>query len=182
MTMKRMSVAVLAVVCCSSVGMAQMGGGMGSGIAAGSVVEPSVTFDALVSGSEKSVVGLAKAMPADKYGFAPSAAIFVPSQTTKYEGVRTFGAIVLHIAQANYGLGAAIGGMKPDIDPKSLADLKDKEQIVAALEASFAFVHKAVATLTVANAFQSVRGPMTRASMAGFQVGHTNVPPASEKK
>ena len=64
--------------------------------------------------------------------------------------------------------GRSIGGPKPDIDPASLAKLTDKDQIVAALKASFDFVHKSIATLTTANAFESVRGPMTRASAAAF--------------
>ena len=47
-------------------------------------------------------MGAAQAMPADKYSFAPSAAIFVPGQTVKYDGVRTFAQIVTHTIQANY--------------------------------------------------------------------------------
>jgi hypothetical protein len=43
---------------------------------------------------------------------------------------------------------------------------------VAALEASFVFTHKAIGTLTVANAFDSVRGDATRASLAGGVVAH----------
>ena len=57
-----------------------------------------------------------------------------------------FGALVVHVTQANYGMGARLGGIKPDVDLASLAKLKDKDQIVAALTASFAFVHKAIGT------------------------------------
>jgi len=117
---------------------------------------------------------LAKAMPANKYDFAPSAAIFAPGQATEYKDVRTFGAMVQHIAAANYFYASGFGGIKPDADVKALADgkLKDKDQIVAALAASFAFTHKAIAALTMQNAFESVRGLQTRASLAGGVVAH----------
>jgi len=135
-------------------------------------VEPAKSFDASLTDFEKELMGVAKAMPADKYDFAPSAAIFAPAQTTDYKGVRTFGAMVLHIAQANYGYSAALSGIKPDVDVKALGNTKGKDAIVAALEASFVFTHKAIGTLTVANAFDSVRGDATRASLAGGVVAH----------
>ncbi len=141
-------------------------------IAAGTMVAPSKSFDDALSNLEKELVPLAKAMPADKYDFAPSAAIFVPGQKTEYAGVRTFGAMVLHIAEANYYYASALSGTNPDVDTQALETLKGKEKIVAALEASFAFTHKAFGTLTPANAFESVRGTGTRASLAGGVIAH----------
>ncbi|WP_345944960.1 DinB family protein [Granulicella sp. dw_53] len=136
-----------------------------------------MALNAMLSGTENQMMSLVKAMPADKYDFAPSAAIFVPSQKTDFSGVRTFGALVIHVTQANYGFGARFGGIKPDVDLKSLAQLKDKDQIVAALAASFAFLHKAIGTITTANAFESVNAPgggsVTRATAAGGVVVHT---------
>ena len=72
------------------------------------------------------MISLVKALPADKYGFAPSAAIFAPGQQTEYAGVRTFGGLVIHLAQANYHLGSHLSGLKPDIDPTTLAKLSSK--------------------------------------------------------
>ena len=141
-------------------------------IAPGTLIEPAKSFDDGLSNFEKQLMGLVKAMPADKYDFAPSAAIFVPAEKTEYAGVRTFGAMVLHIAEANYYYGSALSGTKPDIDTKAMETLKGKEKIVAALEASFAFAHKAIGTLTTANAFESVRGTGTRASLAGGVIAH----------
>jgi len=43
---------------------------------------------------------------------------------------------------------------------------------VAAAQASFDFAHKAFAALTAKNAFESVRGDQTRASIAGGLVAH----------
>ena len=166
-----MLVMTLAACSCSAaVAHGQMDAG--PKIAAGTPVDPAKSFDDMLSGFEKEMMGVANAMPADKYNFAPSAAIFTPAQKTEYTGVRTFGAMVVHIAQANYFYGSGVGAMKPDVDVKALGDLKDKDKIVAALAASFVFEHKAMATLTTQNAFASARGTSTRASLAGGVVAH----------
>jgi len=165
-------------------------------------IEPSKSFDAALGAFEGQFMGLAKAMPAEKYDFAPSAAIFASSQKTDYlspnnQGVRTFGQMVAHVAQANYFYAGLLSGLKPDVDAKAIGSLKDKDQIVAALEKSFAFVHQAIGTLTTQNAFDSIRGDQTRASFAGGVIAHGFdhygqlaeylrmngvIPPASEKR
>jgi hypothetical protein len=193
--MKRMFVVLALAACCAMGVQAQMGTAAPK-IAPGTIIEPSKTFDAQLKSVEDTMVPLAKAMPAEKYDFAPSAAIFAAGQGSEYTGVRTFREMVLHVAAANYSYAGAVGGMKPDVDVKGLANIKDKDAAVAALEASFAFAHKAFATLTAQNAFESVRGTLTRASLAGQLVAHVNdhygqlveylrmngiVPPASRK-
>jgi hypothetical protein len=165
--------------------------------AAGESVDPAKSFDAALSRVEGLWMGAAQAMPADKYSFAPSAAIFVPSQAVKYDGVRTYAQIVTHTIQANYTYFSMVGGIKPDVDVKAIGDLKSKDEIVKALAATFAFAHKAVANVTAANAFQSVRGVQTPASFFAGAIGHAEdeygqaveylrmnaiVPPASEPK
>jgi hypothetical protein len=55
---------------------------------------------------------------------------------------------------------------------KALANIKGKDAAVAALQASFVFSHKAFGTLTAQNAFESVKGTDTRASLAGGLVAH----------
>ena len=192
--MKRMMMALALAGCCWTGVQAQMAA-KGPEIAAGTVIDPAKSFDAMLSGFESEMVPLAKAMPAEKFDFAPSAAIFVPGQGSEYNGVSTFRAMVLHVASANYYYGGMVSGMKPDVDVKALADIKDKA--VEALEASFVFAHKAFGTLTAQNAFESVHGMNTRASLAGGLVAHANdhygqlveylrmngiVPPASRKK
>ena len=83
---------------------------------------------------------------------------------------------------------------------QGLAKLTSKDDVVAALANSFTAAHKAVATLTVANAFEVIKSPepgfATRATLAGFLISHANdhygqmveylrmnglVPPASAK-
>jgi hypothetical protein len=170
MTKRMVLAAALAVCSIGAVGVQAQVGGAKTGAA--TPVDPAKSFDAALSGFEKELVPLVQAMPAEKFNFAPSAAIFVPAQTTEYKGVRSFGEMTVHLAQANYFYASMVSGLKPDVDVKALGQLKTKEQIVAALEASFVFAHKAFATLTVANAFDGVRGEQSRASLAGGLIAH----------
>jgi hypothetical protein len=193
--MKRMVVMLALAGCCWMGAGAQMAA-KGPTIAPGTIIDPAKSFNEMLSGFEGEMVPLAKAMPAEKFDFAPSAAIFVSGQGSEYTGVSTFRAMVLHVASANYYYGNLVSGMKPDVDVKALADIKGKDKAIEALEASFVFAHKAVGTLTAQNAFESVHGTATKASLAGVLVAHANdhygqlveylrmngiVPPASRK-
>jgi hypothetical protein len=169
--MKRMVVVLALTSCCWMGAQAQMDT-KAPKIAPGTMIEPAKTFDTMLSGLEEEMVPLVKAMPAEKFDFAPSAAIFVAGQGTEYTGVSTFRAMVLHVAAANYSYASAVSGTKPDVDVKALAAIQGKEKAVEALTASFAFAHKAMGTLTVQNAFESVRGTQTRATIAGGLVAH----------
>ena len=173
--MKQMVVALALAACCMTGAQVQMASA--PKIAPGTMIEPARSFGDSLSGLEEELMGAVKAMPAEKFGFAPSAAIFAPSQKTDYlspdnKGVRSFGAMVAHIAQANYFYASALSGLKPDVDVKAIGSLTDKDKLVAALVASFEFLHKAIGTLTAQNAFESVRGTQTRASVAGGVIAH----------
>jgi hypothetical protein len=198
MTMKQIAAVTVLTISCVVAVQAQMGGmGGAPAVAPGTAVDPAKSFDAAVSGIERNWMGVAQAMPADKYNFAPSAAIFVAGQKVQYDGVRTFAQIVTHTIQANYQYFSMIGGIKPDVDTAAIAKLTSKDDIVKALADTFAFAHKAVANVTAANALESVRGTQTRATVLAGAVGHANdeygqaveylrmnglVPPASEGK
>lgn len=147
--------------------------GMDAQSAPGSLISPADEFNAALSTAESQMMALVKAMPADKYAFAPSQAIFLPSQKTSYDGVRTFGGLILHVAQANYVMAARFSGLKPDVNVKSLAGLKIKDEIDAALAASFAFLQNAIGTLTIDNAFQRV-GPTSRVVTVAASLAHTS--------
>jgi uncharacterized damage-inducible protein DinB len=196
----RMTLVCLALAASSVVATAQMAMGANSGPAAGTNAAPSKAVDSQLSLIEMEMMGAVKAMPAEKFGFAPSAAIFVPGQTTEFATVRTFAQQATHVAQANYFFYMTVSGMKPDVDVAGLAKLTKKEDVVSALAGSFAFAHKAVATLTAANAFEVITIPepgfYTRATLAEFGISHANdhygqmveylrmngiVPPASAK-
>jgi hypothetical protein len=136
---------------------------------------PAKALDDLLSLYEGEAMGVAKAMPADKYNFAPSAAIFAPGQDVKFDTVRTFVQQVTHVAEANYYFYSAVGGMKPDMDRAAMEKITTKDEAVAALAASFKFAHQAIATITPENAFLPIKpidGQGTRATVAAFGVAH----------
>jgi hypothetical protein len=197
----RMMVACVVLAASSVAATAQMAMSANAGPAAGTIAAPSKAVDVQLSLIETEMMGVVKTMPADKFGFAPSAAIFAPGQTTEFATVRTFAGQVTHVAQGNYFFYATVAGIKPDVDMAALAKLTKKDDVVAALAASFAFAHKAIATLTAANAFEVVTIPepgfYTRATLAEFGAAHANdhygqmveylrmnglVPPASAKQ
>lgn len=142
----------------------------------GTIASPSKAFDSQLDLIEAEMMGVVKAMPAEKFGFAPAAAIFVPGQKTEFAKVRTFAQQATHVAEANYFFYGIVSGLKPDADVPGIEKLTKKDDIVAALVGSFAFAHKAVATLTPANAFQVVKSPepgfQTRATLAAFGIAH----------
>jgi hypothetical protein len=193
--MKRMVVVLALTACCMTGARAQMGQAPPK-VPAGTIIEPGKSLDALLKIYEDNIMGAVNAMPADKFSFAPSPAIFKADQTTSYDKVRTFGEMVAHIAQANYYFFSTLGGAKPDVDMKAMGGLTSKDDTVKALAGSFAYAHKQLATLTAANAFASVKDDMTKTSMAAFGIAHMCdhygqlveylrmngiVPPASQK-
>lgn len=129
----------------------------------------------MLTAFETELMGVVKAMPADKYSFAPSAATFAPSQDAHFTGVRTFAQEATHLISANYYFYGVVSGIKPDVEMKALGAMTTKEQIVPAMQASFAFAHRAVATITPENAFLTIKGAdgiNTRATLASFGVAH----------
>ncbi len=167
------------VICCAGLGtgmgVAQMQMSGGAASALGSPMDPAKAEDAMLSAFEGEVTGVVKAMPADKFNFAPSSATFAAAQDAKFSGVRTFASEATHIIQANYYFYGQVSGMKPGVDMKAIGSLKTKDEIVSALAASFVFAHKAVATITPANAFLTIEGAdgmKTRATLASFAVAH----------
>ena len=170
----KMWMAVGVLACCTGSGSAQMA--MGSGASAvGTPMDPAKAEDAMLTAFEGELTGVVKAMPADKFSFAPNAAVFAPGEGSKFEGVRTFAQQVTHLIEANYYFYSLIGGTKPDVDMKTIEAMTSKDQLVPALAASFTFAHKAVMTITPANAFVTIKGAdgvNTRATLASFGVAH----------
>ncbi len=88
---------------------------------------------------EKAVISAADAMPADKYGFAPT--------DGEFKGVRTFGQMVKHVSAANYILASAALGEEPPADagdelgPESI---RTKAEIIDYLKGSFSRLDKAI--------------------------------------
>jgi len=129
-------------------------------------------LDGAAGNMEKEFVSAAEAMPEDKYGFAPTGG--------EFKGVRTFAQQVKHVAAVNYMLGAAILQEKSPADtggesgPESITT---KADIVKYLKASFAYAHKAIATINEKNCLEAVKSPfgegtMTRLGIAGIVTWH----------
>lgn len=155
---------------CTGVGVAQMGAE--AKVAVGSPMDPAKAEDAMLSAFEHELTGVAEAMPADKYSFAPTDKTVAGS---KYDGVRSFSAELTHVIQANYYFFSTVAGTKPDVDMSSFKTMTSKDQILPALAASFKYAHKAIATITPANAFTTIDGAdgmHTRATVASFAVAH----------
>ncbi len=173
MTFAMRLAAVVVMGCCAMGARAQMGEDKPP-VPLGQKVEPAKAMDEMLTSFEHEVMGVARAMPAEKYGFAPSSAIFT-DKSAKFDGVRTFAGEVTHIASANYYFAMTVSGTKPDVDMKAIGKMTSKEDCLRALEESFAFAHKAMATITPANAFESIQGAdglHTRVEVAAFAAAH----------
>jgi hypothetical protein len=137
-------------------------------------VSPAQVYGNMIRTAERDAVGLAEAMPEDKYNFAPSQDVFKPGQTTEFKGVRTFVQQVAHIAGSNYEFLQSMG-LEKDKDPAAIEKLATKAEALKALKESFAAAEKAAATITPQNAYEGM-GPKkttTRAGLAGAIAWHT---------
>jgi uncharacterized damage-inducible protein DinB len=129
-------------------------------------------LDHSVSSTEREFTSAAEAMPEDKFDYAPTAG--------EFKGVRTFGEQIKHVAAVNYIFGAAILSEKVPVDvgdESGPSSLKTKAEILSYLKDSFAYVHKAIATITDKNLVQPLRspygeGPITRLSVATSVSAH----------
>ncbi len=129
-------------------------------------------LDRSYSGIEGELVPAVEAMPEEKLNFAPTAG--------EFKGVRTFAQQAKHIAAVNYLIGASLLGEKAPVDTggESGPDaIKTKAQVVQFLKDSFAYGHKAIATVTAANQLGNVKSPfgegeMNRLSLAGILTSH----------
>jgi uncharacterized damage-inducible protein DinB len=121
--------------------------------------------------AEHDFVPAAEAMPDDKYSFAPS--------NGEFKGVRTFAEQVKHVSAANYMFGASLLGEKPPVElggENGPDSLKSKEEIVKFMKDSFAYLHKALATVTEKNELDQIASPfgskVARLSLASFSTTH----------
>ncbi len=156
--------------------------------ASASATSPAKIYGGLMSGMEKEITSAAEAMPADKFNFAPTQGEFT--------GVRTFGQQVKHLAEANYEF-FEDWNVGPAPKEADIEKLTSKDEIVKALKDSYVYAHKAIDTITAANAFESLgKDKGTRAGDAAFCIAHAMdhygqmvvylrmnsiVPPASRK-
>ncbi|HEX8798647.1 MAG TPA: DinB family protein [Terriglobales bacterium] len=95
---------------------------------------------------EKEITSAVDAMPADKFGFAPT--------DGEFKGVRTFGEMVKHLSATNHILAAAALGEEPPADAGDELgpeDVRTKAEILTYLKGSFAHLDKAIEAVGQAN-------------------------------
>jgi len=103
-------------------------------------------FESLMKIVEKEIISVVDAMPADKFGFAPT--------DGEFKGVRTFGQMVKHFSATNHILAAAALGEEPpaeagdELGPESV---RTKAEILAYLKGSFVHLDKAVEAIGQTN-------------------------------
>lgn len=125
-------------------------------------------YDHTLTGVEKEFVSAAEAMPDDKYNFAPTQG--------EFKGVRTFAQQVKHVSAVNYMFGAAIMSEKPPVNIGSENgpdNLTSKADIVKFMNDSFAYLHKALATLDENNILGQVQSPFGPNKIS--RLGLTNI-------
>ena len=87
------------------------------------------TIQGVLSGNQGQVIQLAEAFSEEQYDWRPA------------EGVNSVAEALLHVAQANYYLAMKMGFPPPeDVDMMSLGQITGKDNIIATLKKSNAFV------------------------------------------
>jgi len=125
-----------------------------------------------IKGVEGEFVPAADAMPEGKYSFAPT--------NGEFKGVRTFAQQLKHVAAVNFMLGGAILGEKPPVElggENGPDAMTSKADILKFVKESFAYLHKAVATVNEKNMLEPIKSPFgegmgTRLGFSSMAPGH----------
>ena len=156
---------VLALICFPVVSFGQ------TAAAAAPTKGPGDALNASLAIVEREVTSMAEAMPDDKYSFAPT--------TGDFKGVRTFAQQVKHVAAVNYYFGSGVLGEKPPAEAggeNGPDNVKTKAEIVKFLQDSFAYLHKALGSVTAQNQMDQIDTPFgtkaPRLSLASFAIAH----------
>ena len=120
--------------------------------------------------AEGNFLGVAEAMPENKYSFVPTAG--------KFDDVRSFGEQVKHVACAQFAFFNEFEGKKPpeDCEKGGHEPAKTKPELIKYLKDSFDYSNHVLATLTAKNALERVEGryagPNTKLGISVVAVWH----------
>ena len=120
--------------------------------------------------AEGNFLGVAEAMPEDKYSYIPAGGNF--------DGVRSFGEQVKHVACAQFAFFNEFEGKKPpeDCEKGGHDPAKTKAELIKYLKDSFDYSNRVLATLTANNALDRVEGryagPNTKLGISIIAVWH----------
>jgi uncharacterized damage-inducible protein DinB len=121
---------------------------------------------------ENQFIGLAGAMPADRYGFAPA--------NGEFKGVRTFAQQVKHVACSNVAFFNEVEHKEPpsNCETGGPNPAKTKAELMQYLRESFAYADSVMRRLTPANAMDPVEGryggKTTRLGISTLAVWHAS--------
>jgi uncharacterized damage-inducible protein DinB len=129
-------------------------------------------LNAYVTDAQHEFVSAAEAMPEEKYSFAPT--------TGEFKGVRTFAQEVKHVAAANYLFGSVILQEQSPFDrnqDNGPDAIKTKADILKFVNDSFAYLHKALSSVSQQNLMDPIKNPSgqgttTRLRFALVAAGH----------
>jgi len=119
---------------------------------------------------ESNFFSVAEAMPEDKYDYVPTAG--------KFDGARSFGEQVKHVACAQFAFFNEFEGKKPpdDCEKGGHDPAKKKAELVKYLQDSFDYSNRVIATLTAENALDRVEGryagPNTKLGISTVSMWH----------
>ena len=120
--------------------------------------------------AEGNFLGVAEAMPEDKYSFIP--------KVGNFDGVRSFGEQVKHVACAQFAFFNEFEGKKPpdDCEKGGHDPARTKAELIKYLKDSFDYSNGVVATLAAKNALDRVEGgyagPNTKLGISVIAVWH----------
>jgi uncharacterized damage-inducible protein DinB len=120
--------------------------------------------------AEGNFLGVAEAMPEEKYGFIPTAG--------KFDDARSFGEQIKHVACAQFAFFNEFEGKKPpdDCEKGGHDPAKTKAELIKYLRDSFDYSNRILATLTEKNALDRVEGryagPNTKLGISIIAVWH----------
>ena len=119
--------------------------------------------------AEGNFIGLAEAMPEDKYSYIPTLG--------KFEGARSFGEQVKHVACAQFAFFNEFEGKKPpeDCEKGGHDPAKTKAGLIKYLRDSFDYSNRVLATLTANNALDRVEGRYAGPNTQIGYLGHCSL-------
>lgn len=119
---------------------------------------------------EGNLLGVAEAMPEEKYNFVPTAG--------KFDDARSFGEQIKHVGCAQFAFFNEFEGKKPpdDCEKGGHDPAKTKAELIKYLKDSFDYSNRVIATLTPENAVDRVEGryagPNTKLGISVVSVWH----------
>lgn len=120
--------------------------------------------------AEGNLLGVAEAMPENRYSFVPTAG--------KFDDVRSFGEQIKHVACAQFAFFNEFEGKKPpdDCEKGGHEAAKTKPELIRYLKDSFDYSNHVLATLSAQNALDRVEGryagPNTKLGISVVAVWH----------